>query len=98
MTVKFIICVFSTYLRTIWNYVLNVATAIVIVFVNYFLKLILKALSKFSRYYTVTSEISGTTIKLFFAMFVNTALITLVVRFLLSFCFLIIFFLNIYIF
>lgn len=71
---------FSTYLRTIWNYVLNVATAIVIVFVNYFLKLILKALSKFSRYYTVTSEISGTTIKLFFAMFVNTALITLVLH------------------
>lgn len=71
---------FETYVKSVWNIILSILTGCVIIIVNFILKIILKKLSKFSRYSTVTQEISGTTIKLFIAIFVNTALITLIVK------------------
>ena len=55
------------------------ATGAVIVLVNYIMKIVLKKLSKFERYDTLTKEYRGTAIKLFVVMFINTALITLIV-------------------
>lgn len=56
---------------------MSVVFALVVVFVNFILRILLKKLGRFSKYPTITSETLGTTINLFIAMFINTAIITL---------------------
>jgi len=58
----------------------SLGTAFIIVIVNFLLKIVLKALGSFSRYKTITEEVSGTMFKLFYALFTNTALIALILQ------------------
>lgn len=52
----------------------------VIVIVNSLLKVVLSKLGSFARYKTVTAEVTGITTNLFIAVFINSALITLVLN------------------
>jgi len=56
---------------------LTIATAMTVMMVNFLLKVLLRSLGKFSKFATITKETLGITVTLFIAMFVNTAIITL---------------------
>jgi len=56
---------------------LTVAFGLVVMIVNYLLKVLLRKMGNFSKYPTITAETLGITIYLFISMFINTALITL---------------------
>ena len=51
----------------------------IIVIVNFLLKIIIKRLGAFSKYKSVTDETAESTFKLFVALFINTALLALIV-------------------
>ena len=66
--------------KAIWNLILIVGSALIILLVNTFLKILLRKLGKYERYPTVTKEVSSSTMKIFRAMFINTAIITLLIH------------------
>ena len=70
----------QTYLQLSYTYLLIALTGMVVVIVNWLLKLIIMRLARFMRYATFTLEISQSTINLTFAMFINTAIITLLLQ------------------
>lgn len=55
----------------------SIAIAVAISLVNFLLKIVINALSSFSRYRTVTNQTLSSMTKLFVAMFVNSAIISL---------------------
>lgn len=59
---------------------LMIVTGIVIVIVNFILQLAIDKLGKYNRYNTVTKFSMSNTTKLFLAIFINTAIITLVLQ------------------
>ncbi|KAL4509992.1 hypothetical protein ABPG72_010185 [Tetrahymena utriculariae] len=59
------------------TYALTIVTGLVVLIVNFLLRLTIQALGKFNRYKTITKYTTSMTSKLFLAFFVNTALITL---------------------
>lgn len=67
----------DTYNDFIYLLLLTIIVGNVIVAVNYILKIVLRALGNFQKYPTITAQTMGTTMNLFFAMFINTAIITL---------------------
>lgn len=62
------------------RYSLSIASGFVIVFVNFLLKVILIKLGKYERYETITKETFSSLAKIFIAMFINTAIISLVMH------------------
>ena len=62
------------------RYGLSIASGFVIVFVNFLLKTILIFLGKFERYESITEETLSTLTKNFVSMFINTAIITLIMH------------------
>lgn len=60
-----------------FNIGFSIATAVIISVVNNILQVVIKKLSNFSRYKTVTQETLSSMTKLFVAMFINSALIAL---------------------
>lgn len=58
---------------------LSVASSLIIVLVNFLLKWVLVKLGKFERYHTLTEETLSSMMKVFVAMFFNTACITLLI-------------------
>ncbi len=61
--------------------ILTITTAFVIIGVNVLLKFLIIRLGRFMRYKTITKEITDSTLNLFYAMFINTAIITIIVIF-----------------
>jgi hypothetical protein len=59
---------------------LSIASGFVIIIVNDLLKWVLKILGRYERYQTVTAETKSTVLKIFLALFCNTALITLLLN------------------
>ncbi|CAD8057214.1 unnamed protein product [Paramecium sonneborni] len=59
---------------------LQIASAFVILIVNSLLQLLIKSIVKFERYQSLSKKLSGTLTKLFISLFVNTALITLILK------------------
>lgn len=70
----------DTYNDFIYLLLLTIIVGNVIVAVNYILKIVLRALGNFQKYPTITAQTMGTTMNLFFAMFINTAIITLLLQ------------------
>lgn len=70
----------KTYTNLAYTYLIVVLTGIVVSIVNWFLKEIITRLARFMRYPTFTRELSQSTINLTFAMFINTAIITLLLQ------------------
>ena len=62
------------------RYSLSIASGFVIVFVNFLLKVILIKLGRFERYETLTEETFSSLTKIFVSMFINTAIITLIMH------------------
>jgi len=61
-------------------FALQILSAVVVVFVNTLLKSILKMLAKFERHASVSGQAAAVTVKIAFAQFLNTAVITLIVN------------------
>ncbi|CAD8150635.1 unnamed protein product [Paramecium pentaurelia] len=59
---------------------LQIASAFVILIVNSLLQLLIKSIVTFERYQSLSKKLSGTLTKLFISLFVNTALITLILK------------------
>ena len=71
---------YSYMIKATVRYGLSIASGFVIVFVNYLLKTILIFLGKYERYGSITEETFSSLTKIFVAMFINTAIITLVMH------------------
>ena len=71
---------YSYMIKSAVRYALSIASGFVIVFVNYLLKTILIYLGKYERYGSITEETFSSLTKIFVAMFINTAIITLVMH------------------
>ncbi|CAD8138517.1 unnamed protein product [Paramecium octaurelia] len=59
---------------------LQIVSAFVILIVNSLLQLLIKSIVIFERYQSLSKKLSGTLTKLFISLFVNTALITLILK------------------
>lgn len=71
---------YSYMVKAAVRYSLSIASGFVIVFVNFLLKVILIKLGKFERYETITKETFSSLAKIFVAMFINTAIITVLMH------------------
>lgn len=67
----------DSYIKFVYQITTIVAFALVVAIVNFILKYILRKFGKYFRYPTITAETFGITMNLFRAMFINTAILTL---------------------
>lgn len=71
---------YSYMIKAGFRYGLSIASGLVIVFVNFLLKYILIKLGKYERFETITQETFSSLSKIFVAMFINTAIISVIMH------------------
>jgi len=67
-------------LKYLYTTTLTIVSGVIVAIVNKLLVIILAQLGNFSRYATITLRTVGITLTVFIAMFVNTALITILLN------------------